>query len=787
MSTTPDKKPDEEPASPAHPPIVDEQTGVYGWFRRNQKALLYSVGLFVLITFSVSGPMLAAVKSLFEKERAMPTMVVGKEKVTLEPADYSIGQAIASRLQTLQGAKVLPYFFSVGEGGRTDAADVFAMLRRAAITEGIEPSYTEVDRVIGELLQGSTIQSPTQLARQNGFGSLAEFEMVLAEALRIGTLIHIESLALDSSEASILQKVIGDREKVACRVASFDEAARADDLKANTEITYEDLTKWLDAKELADKQRMQVFAPNQIALNIGAILYADFDRAQWVDDYLKDFTVGEEELTKLYNAQRKRFEQEDGTFKALEDEGVKDDILQRREIEEILKKINTDIRNKKIEFEQPKRTAFSEASTEVMTAQNNKATAEKEVADKPEDEAAKQRLFEATQLLEAKELARDEAKAAMEAAQGEFDFLAAFHEFAKDRAGVVTRSFDDPRAPEALKDLDAGDLGLGTWENAQMATNLTRVGDIGYGPVTTDKAGFVYAIKAAVVRPLKSQEELEPLLEGAYFNEKAKTEAEEKKTKMEDELLRLAKAKMPEKVQEIEGKRDSRIDEQISEWEADMQKQVEHAQGKLAETRPETAAQAAWDQKLTELNSRLAAKESRREEITKEVDEAIAAEIGEEAKKFHREVLDEAAAAAGFTVADVGPLPRDVAQRPRFDKRYDKKTVFLYRNHAELDENDSTGMLHDTTDRLWLVAVCTQVAPLDRSDIERREFEGRRQGGYFRSFALDQANMAFQQAWTREALEKRYKVERPIGEQSEPQPGDNTPGDKPADDKPTDK
>ena len=53
MSTNPQKQAPDKPDDQAVHVIVDEQTGVYGWFRRHQKKLLYSVGMFVLLVFSV--------------------------------------------------------------------------------------------------------------------------------------------------------------------------------------------------------------------------------------------------------------------------------------------------------------------------------------------------------------------------------------------------------------------------------------------------------------------------------------------------------------------------------------------------------------------------------------------------------------------------------------------------------------------------------------------------------------------------------------------------------------
>src|SRR5690606_19191917 len=89
-----------------------------------------------------------------------------------------------------------------------------------------------------------------------------------------------------------------------------------------------------------------------------------------------------------------------------------------------------------------------------------------------------------------------------------------------------------------------------------------------------------------------------------------------------------------------------------------------------------TRMRADGEKELAEQRAELGRKEQRREAFTAEVETAIADEIATEAKKHYREVLDEAAASAGFTVRDLGPYARDLAQRaPRFDKAFEPPVV----------------------------------------------------------------------------------------------------------------
>ncbi|HEB53538.1 MAG TPA: hypothetical protein ENI87_09830, partial [bacterium] len=73
MSTNPEQpqaKPD-----PDHE--FDELSGVYGFFRRHQKLLLYTAGLFTLLTFSITASLRGVVSSWFQEERDRGSIVVG--------------------------------------------------------------------------------------------------------------------------------------------------------------------------------------------------------------------------------------------------------------------------------------------------------------------------------------------------------------------------------------------------------------------------------------------------------------------------------------------------------------------------------------------------------------------------------------------------------------------------------------------------------------------------------------------------------------------------------------
>jgi hypothetical protein len=775
------------PAQPPVPPApadhhFDEKTGIYGFFRRNQKRLLYSVGLFTLLTFSVSGPMLATVGEMFTDPQPMPTIEVGGQRVSMQREDYLYGQQIARALGALY--TVVPPV-DAGEGGQTDLGDVYALLRRVAITEGFDASYDEVDRAIEVMREKSKIASATQLARQRGFASLAEFRGLLREAMRIGQMMRLQTLVLDNSDAAVLQQVLADKEKITFKVASFDEKALEESLKKAGGLTDDDLRKWLDGKNEAEKNRIGVYDTNRVELKIGAAMHADFDAAQWQDEALKDFKVADEQLKRTYEQEKDaRFKQENGKdYKPLEDEAVKAELTKLLQLDQVMNHLLGKLREQQNEAMKAANDELRKTNEAWSTAQNNVTAsteklgvAKQKLSEKPADpeltaEVAKlqEEVRLAQEVVPAMENAKKEAEEAVKAARAAFDFPAKFAELTKDKKGFVQKALTGKRNAEALKDLEANDVGLGQWSLAMYATFLQNKGDLSQQPGRTTKATILFQASDIEVRPLKPWETLKPLLEGAYYTEKAKTEAEAKKKIMEESLLRLAKAKMPDKVAEIEGKRQKTVDDKLAEWEKITTADLAKAGENVAELPADTQAHAAWVRKRDALKDQLAKKEERRKAIDQEVGKQIEQEIADEAKKHHADVLAGAAADAGFTVVELPPYSRELAQKPRFDKNFDPTVVFLFQNHSDMKAGESTGMVQDSTNRRWVVASCTKVEPLTAADVDRREFESLRKGYGYTSYASLRSMMALSQAFSRSALETRYRFQSAIGEQKKPE------------------
>ncbi|MBL8753389.1 MAG: hypothetical protein JNK15_08825 [Planctomycetes bacterium] len=790
-----------QPAAPApNPPEhFDEHSGVYGFFRRHQKKLLYTAGLFTLLTFSISGPMLASIDDLFRKNPDLPTISVNGTRVPLTVEDYDIGRQLAGNAMFAVPRGVMPSILGDADE-QNELGDAYAILRRAAIVEGFEAPMSQVDAAIETLREQAKAESAHKLAQGLNFASLAQYRNLVAEAMRIGTYLKLQSLALDSSEAEVLRQVLLDREKITLRVATFDEKKAEDELKAQKPQTDDDLHKWLDGKSDRDKRVMQAYDSPLADLRVLALLLADgqFDPEQWKESHLKDFTVADDQLQGLYEQEKEnRFKLEgDKQYKPFDDAAVKTELTRLAQAEHVMNQLLTALRGKQAEQQKPavdeinrtnaelgsKQAALSETDTKLATEQNTLASLESQLAQKPDDADLKQKVeagkaavaklkddqFKASEAIPALKAAVKAAEDAKKEADAKFDLFAAAAELTKDKKGFVTKESTEKKSTEVWKDLDAEalKLDLGKWPTVNFGG--LQKGSLGFAPGRTSKAVVLFQAKDVDMTPLKPWDKLKPLVETAYFTELAKKQGEEKKKAMEEALLRLAKAKMPEKVAEIEGKKQARIDEKVKEWETTTKTAIEKARTTLAGLSPGTKVHATWEAELKQKEGQLATRDAQLKRFEAEVTKAIEVEVGDEAKKLYKDVLDQAAAEAGFTVSELPAYPRDLAERtPRFDKVFDPRTVYLMRSQSQLKVGDATTVLQDFTNRQYHVVVCTKAEPLGPGDVTRRDFESLRTGDGNVPFASSMAFRAFQQSFGVKALEVRYDLQQKVGVQRE--------------------
>lgn len=738
----------------------DETSGVFGFFRRYQKPILYSAGLFALITFSITTQMTQVVDDIVAKPAEMPTMTVAGQTVRLQPEDYDIAALLAQNRNVLP--PVLPAL-GVGEGTDHDYADMLMYLRRAAIAEGFEVSMVEVDRAIEWLRESMNAESPTQVAVGYGFASLANYRRLVGEAMRIGNYVRLQAAAVGGTEAAMLRQLLDGKEKISVRVATFDVAALQEQLKAAGGVSDDDFKKWMEGKTEAEKNTLGVFDSNKVSLQLGIARLDAFDPAQWTEE-LKDHKPGDDALKQTYEMEKKRrFKGEkEGEFKPYEDETVKATVAKVAQLDEVMAKLLQKIRERQNTSIQEANAALTTAATTRNAAETKLQEAKRKLTENPTDAALTEEVRKIdTEELQPAIVRQKEAEEALKAKRQGFDMGPVFAELTKDKAGFEVKLLVGPLDAEGLKNLDQQDLALGEWEEANQATFLNAKGDLGWAAAKTLKGHFLYQATEVVVRPLKAWDKLKPLLETAYFKELAKKQGDEKKTAFDAALLRLAKTRIPEKVTEIEAKKQPEIDKRFAAWETEQQRLLATAQGELAKLAGQDGKRvhSAWMKQLADVQAALEKKDEQRKTIESAVTKEIDDELRKEAKAKFGEVLEPAAQEAGFTLTALPAYPRELNQRPRFDKAYDKTVAFLFRGHVEkLEVGKTTDLVEDAANQRWHCAVVDKVEPMTVADLTRREFEMQRS-----NYERGQIGAALATAFSLPALEKRYAVVRVQG------------------------
>jgi len=786
MSTTPE----EAQGTPAPNNDSDELTGVYGFFRRHQKLIVYTAGLFTLLTFSITGSLTSWWDDLNRTERDRSTIVVNGERVMLTEDDYVFGNQLARRQQGIPYGVMLP--LRPGSGGENDLGEVFAIMRRAAITEGLEVSMSEVDRAIEAAREFAQMESVGKLARARGFNSLAEYRQLVGEAMRIGLFTRLQALALNCSDAEVMRQVLLYQEKATFKVATFDEKARQEEMKEKSELTDEDLKNWLADQNDTQKARMNAFGLPTVQLRFAALKFGEgeFNPDEFADGVLEGYTITDDQLKTYYEAEKDssfKLEDKDDEYRPFEDEAVQAELTRMVQAERVMIDLSTKLKAAQLAVVQPKtdevataQNANNEAQAALQNAAKKKYTKERELQAKnlelekdkenaelkaavetltaelatatDEHTAAESAATQATKVLEDAQKAEDDARL-------NFDFVGEFNKLVEGKSGFVQKALDKQVTAEELKDLDALGVDLGRWDRSMVATTMQNAGSIGNGPGRTSKAAILYQSQAMEAQPLKPWEELKPLVEDAYFTEKAVAEGREKSKAMGEALLRLAKEKMPDFIAELEKERQGRVDKMIADWEAGVNADIAKSQEMLKTPNLSSKLVKAWQDKLGRKQRELEGKEGRVKGFGLTVGREIDSDIAEEAKKYYAAVMDAAAEEAGYTVADIGPYPRALSQEPRFADAYDKATVYVFQNQSDMDEGESVGPVTDATERRSYVIACVKVEPMTPADVTRRHFERRRK--FFLQWQLRNGQ---QQAFTRKMMESRYQIERPATE-----------------------
>lgn len=771
------------------------------FFRKYQRLILYSAGIFALVTFSATGSILGFIDSVFQTRAPLPVMEIKGREVEVQPMDNEFAARIVRWEASAQDPTlVLP---NVLDGRGDDSrVEVYAALRRIAIEYGIEVSDQEVDKAIEQGVQimaqvDTRVTDPTALALRLGFASLSAYREVIREAMRIGSLVRLESLAVDTSDAALVQKLVADMEKVVVKAAVVDAEAMQDAMEADENaLSDDDLVAWLEGLETFEKSAF--VDPDRYRIQAAYLLLGDdFDPENFAAE-LEDPEFSDEEVEQFYNRQRFRLyqkpkadkpedgeeqdgepedgEQNDGESKDpvedkqdpevpeyLElDDALKARIRSRLQAERIVNKLWETVRERLESFVEAERDALSAAEGPVAEAaiavDEARILAEAEDA----DDAIKAALEAAEAALESAEAAKTAAEEALVAKRASFPLEEVWMELAAGRPGFgVVSSGEEPKLSQDLKDIDV----VGPWEASSAVVALNDERPLSTQIQHTPPAVFQLRLEERIESPLKPLDDIREDARTRYFSEQADEEAEEIAKAFKETLEELAKAKIADEIAELEAKRDTDLEEKLTEWRTTVGERLEAARERLAElsqSRGDAArVTVAARQRVDDLAAQLAAEETRREEILAELQAELDETVDEKTREQIAGVFDEAVAAhEGVQLEVVGPLPRDLssggygAHRESYPKAV--RYLFFGGRVTDLDDGDVVEMEQDFAERAWIGGIVTGVEPGSLADVTRRQLLSLRQ-----QQAAQRRLSGVRQSYSLEALTERFGWRRP--------------------------
>ncbi len=818
----------------------------FQFFRKHQKLILFTAGIFALVSFSITGAIMAFFAPGAQAQYQPPRLTLPDGRlVDVTYEDWTVGRSMVAAQN--QPAVVLP---SIADGDdRESLAERYAAVRRLAIEYGIDAADEEVDRAIDQAVQlyEGRIESPTRLALQMGYSSLAHYRRVVREAMRIGTFLRLQALGVDVLDAALAASVLKDEKVLTYSVAVLDKKARQEALE-EVDVSDDDLRAWLE--ELSETDRVAYADTNHVAMGAVGVLFDEFDAAEWANE-LAGFAVDQQKIEQEYAQRKERWfrrpepEQEEGDEEEGDEDGTPEESGQTEgsggggngadggagagrqdpaESEEPAPAVPQSPETQNPETEQspaategqdPEGEVAAEGETQgppapppapdpyfplaevreqlermlraeaaldavrtgvvqdrmaehmraVVGTRNNAslgvskarealAEAETALADEGESDEREAAVESAKADLEAAEEELEAAVEAMNARRAEFDFVGEMLKVIEDRAGVRTHRVEEPVNQDGLKELGE----LGTWDNAWVATSMTADGDLSTQVQRTDTACFHFQVPDVVVRPLKPFDEIRDKARSDYFAKKADEQSKADSEKLTELLLELAKAKIGDKIAEIEEEVRGSIDTDFDAWKEELDAGIAKASEMVAGRPPQSAIARKWQAERDRLEAELAKADDKRKELEEAADEAIEEQVAEAAAEVYHEVFEEAAAQVNFELRTIGPLPASLSRQPRFADRFGDDVRYLFGNPdvTSMDPGEVTEVLDDATGRAYYLAHCIAKDPATVKDITRRQLLQARE-----QFERERYGSVLPQSFTLEALKARWNYDSP--------------------------
>ena len=264
----------------------------FSFFQTYQRPILFGAGIFALVTFSITAEISTVGARLFAKPQPMPSVLIGDRRVEILPEDRVVAQSIQNVLIEGVGVALPPI-------DRQDGIEILAAYRRIAIELGFGLSSKEAEKAMrqtAKLLQAESDSLESIAVQRLRQRSEYEWRQAVAEGLRIGNVMRIESLAVAPGDSDMAKTIVDDIEKLTLQVAQLDKKALEEEIR-NAEPSDEDLQAWLDGLEGA--QQVPFTGQSRASLRLFGLELAKFDPEAFATE-LEGKEFGDAEVSARY-------------------------------------------------------------------------------------------------------------------------------------------------------------------------------------------------------------------------------------------------------------------------------------------------------------------------------------------------------------------------------------------------------------------------------------------------------------------------------------------------------
>ncbi len=730
----------------------------FDFFRKHQKLILYTAVTFALLTFSISGAMMAWFDQFSAGgfRGALLTLGNGRSvSVTME--DHRIAQLLTQR------GIIPPLIPAVGgeKASEGDRVEILAAVRRLAMAYDIDSSLAEGQAAIKHVLEvwpakeGQPPVTAADLPRISGLSG-DQYDLLLRESLRISTFLRMFAFAADTSDAELAEKLAKDMKVLTMKVATLDKKAIEDQLKT-VEVSDDDLKTWLGGLSDAEKQPYQ--DTNRVGVKAAGVKLTGFDPTVFATE-LGDKQYDDAAVEARYNLDREiyfRKEVKEGEAAPADPyvplAEVKDTLILRLKAEDALKVVIEKLRAQMGESLLAAVDARNVLVKALAAARAAQADADKLSVEKPDDAALKTDAAAKKTAVEGAEAAHKVADAAVDTARRAFDLEAALAK--ATTAKLTIAAAPEPKNADGLKDLPE----FGPWDASWSAASIDLPGDI-CARVQNTKAGvFLFQVLDVVKTPLKEFTAIKDKLKEDYYKKKADEQGKATLTKFEDALKRLAREAKKADIDKMEADLVTDVTKRFDDWKAKADADLAKAQAMLVtlEKDKDSRPYKRWQAELERVERERNDADQKRKTIEADLRKEVDGKIAELVKTTRTSVMIAAATEAGLTVETLGPVRKDADAQPRFQEDRPARERFLLSNQAikQLKEGESSDALEDFTNRAHHMVTMEKIELGSVAMLTRRELVAARSG-----FASERAGRAVLQSFSLDALKKGWGYRR---------------------------